>query len=238
MSFLFSSPGKIHETAHGVGGRPFLPSNPGKRTLEKILRQGIASLGRSAAKGMVLQALGCALIFGASSAGAFDASVKSVKGRVQAAAPGSKEFRPVREGEKLFVGSTVVCGAGSEAVIQTTPGAAIHVQENARFVLQFNEYAEEKGKIASRKTVVDLQEGTLSALISKNDPKTTRFEVRTPQGVAAARGTFFGVTVKEGEAFVAVKEGKVGVQQPEKDQKPSKPDEQKRADKQDLHAAR
>jgi hypothetical protein len=170
---------------------------------------------------------------------ALDATVKSVVGRAQAAAPGSKEFAALREGQKLAVGTTVVTGPGGEAVIMTTPGAAIHVQENSRVVLQFNEFSEEKGKITNRKTVVDLQDGTLSALISKNDPKTTRFEVRTPQGVAAARGTFFGVTVQGEESFVAVKEGKVGIQQPEKT-KPAepKPGDQKRAEKQDLRAMR
>ncbi len=170
---------------------------------------------------------------------ATDATVKSVQGRVEAAAPGSKEMAPIREGQKLAPGTTIVSSANGEAVILTSPGAAIHVQPSSRLVLQLNEFSSENGKITNRKTVVDLQDGTLSALISKNDPKTTRFEVRTPQGVAAARGTFFGVTVQGDEAFVAVKEGKVGVQQPEKEKpNPAKPDEKKRAEKQDLRAAR
>ena len=170
---------------------------------------------------------------------ATDATVKSVQGRVEAAAPGSKEMAPIREGQKLAPGTTIVSSANGEAVILTSPGAAIHVQPSSRLVLQLNEFSSENGKITNRKTVVDLQDGTLSALISKNDPKTTRFEVRTPQGVAAARGTFFGVTVQGDEAFVAVKEGKVGVQQPEKEKTaPAKPDEKKRAEKQDLRAAR
>ena len=170
---------------------------------------------------------------------ATDAVVKNVQGRVDAAPPGSKEMAPIREGQKLAPGTTVVSGANGEAVIVTSPGAAIHIQPSSRLVLQLNEFSSENGKITNRKTVVDLQDGTLSALISKNDPKTTRFEVRTPQGVAAARGTFFGVTVQGDEAFVAVKEGKVGVQQPEKEKpNPTKPEEQKRAEKQDLHAER
>lgn len=190
--------------------------------------------------GVALQVLVFALVLGAPSARAFDATVKSVKGRVQAAAPGAKEFAPLREGQKLAPGTTVATGADGEAVIVTTPGAAVHVQPSSRVVLQFNEFRSEGGKIANRKTVVDLQDGTLSALISKNDPKTTRFEVRTPQGVAAARGTFFGVTVKDGESFVAVKEGKVGIQQPEKD-RPSPPppsEPPKRVEAQDFHAMR
>lgn len=174
-----------------------------------------------------------------SSAFAFDATVKSVSGRVEAAPPGSKEMAQIKVGQKLAPGTTIVTSANGEAVILTAPGAAISVQASSRLVLQLNEFSEEKGKITNRKTVVDLQDGTLSALISKNDPKTTRFEVRTPQGVAAARGTFFGVTVQGEESFVAVKEGKVGVQQPEKDKPaPARPEEPKRAEKQDLRAAR
>lgn len=183
--------------------------------------------------------VGFLLMIAGTSAFAFDATVKSVQGRVEAAAPGSKEMAPIREGQKLAPGTTVVSGANGEAVILTAPGAAIHVQPSSRLVIQLNEFSEEKGKITNRKTVVDLQDGTLSALISKNDPKTTRFEVRTPQGVAAARGTFFGVTVQGEDSFVAVKEGKVGIQQPDKEKPaPAKPEEQKRAEKQDLHAAR
>ncbi len=165
---------------------------------------------------------------------ATDAVVRSVSGQAESAAPGSKEMTPLREGQKLAPGTTVVTGADGEAVIVTTPGAAIHVQKSSRLVLRTNEFASESGKITNRRTVVDLQSGTLSALISKNDPKTTRFDVRTPQGVAAARGTFFGVTVEGQEAFVAVKEGKVGIQKVE----PSKPADSKPVTKSDLQALR
>lgn len=196
---------------------------------------GFAVLREKSALGLILFL--AAML--AQAAFATDVTVKSVQGRVEAAAPGSKEMAPIREGQKLVPGTTIVSSANGEAVILTSPGAAIHVQPSSRLVLQLNEFSSENGKITNRKTVVDLQDGTLSALISKNDPKTTRFEVRTPQGVAAARGTFFGVTVQGDEAFVAVKEGKVGVQQPEKEKPtPAKPDEKKRAEKQDLRAAR
>ena len=206
----------------------------------RACRPGAPRLGRAAEP--YLHGLGFLIVFvvtAATSAFATDATVKSVQGRVEASAPGSKEMAPIREGQKLAPGTTIVSSANGEAVILTSPGAAIHVQPSSRLVLQLNEFSSENGKITNRKTVVDLQDGTLSALISKNDPKTTRFEVRTPQGVAAARGTFFGVTVQGDEAFVAVKEGNVGIQQPEKEKpKPTKPDQQKRAEKQDLRAAR
>jgi len=64
-----------------------------------------------------------------------------------------------------------------------------------------------------RKALVSLKSGTVSALIDPKRSKQTDFKIQTPQGVAAARGTFYGVTVKNGKTYVGVKKGKVGVAQ-------------------------
>ena len=50
----------------------------------------------------------------------------------------------------------------------------------------------------------------VSALIDPSTPKVTDFQVATPEGAAAARGTFFAVLVYHGKTYVGVKEGKVG----------------------------
>ena len=56
-----------------------------------------------------------------------------------------------------------------------------------------------------------LSSGTISALLDHRDPEATDFKIETPQGSAAARGTFYGVSVVDDQTFVSVKEGKVGV---------------------------
>jgi hypothetical protein len=146
-------------------------------------------------------------------AGDVKGKVQSLKGSVEFAEPGSSKFQPLKEGMEILPGSTVVTKKASEAVIVTVPGAAIQVAENTEVVLQMMYFEPGAAKgIKDRKTLVDLKKGTISALIDPKKSPQTDFRIKTPQGVAAARGTFYGVTVKNGQTFVAVKHGKVGVE--------------------------
>ena len=110
------------------------------------------------------------------------------------------------------MGTTIRTGANGVALVLTVPGAAIRVESKSEIVLNELEFEKAGGKIVKRKAALDLKSGTISALIEKNDPETTNFTIKTPQGVAAARGTFFAVSVDEGKSLIAVKEGKVGLQ--------------------------
>ena len=58
---------------------------------------------------------------------------------------------------------------------------------------------------------MQLTTGVVSALIDPSTPKITDFQVQTPEGAAAARGTFYAVLVYHGKTYVGVKEGKVAV---------------------------
>ena len=78
-------------------------------------------------------------------------------------------------------------------------------------------------KVIKRKALLDLKTGTVSALIENNTPDATDFKIKTPQGIAAARGTFYGVTVVDGKSHVAVEEGKVGIQVVKPEEKKTSP---------------
>ncbi|MCS7063030.1 MAG: FecR family protein [Methylacidiphilales bacterium] len=143
----------------------------------------------------------------------YEAKVSSVNGAVQYQAPGSKIFQPLKVNQKLMPGTTIKTGASSNAIILTVPGAGMHIAENTTIVLteySFNPNAKEGPQ---RKTLVDLRSGTVSALINKDISSQTDFKIKTPQGTASARGTFYGVTYDGKKTYVAVKEGKVGVSQ-------------------------
>jgi len=140
------------------------------------------------------------------------AVVKSVSGKVECSAPGSNQYKPLSNGQELAMGTTIRTGANGVALVLTVPGAAIRVESKSEIVLNELEFEKAGGKIVKRKAALDLKSGTISALIEKNDPETTNFTIKTPQGVAAARGTFFAVSVDEGKSLIAVKEGKVGLQ--------------------------
>jgi hypothetical protein len=144
------------------------------------------------------------------SAATISAKVYSVSGDAEFAPPGSSHFAPMQKGQVLAVGSTVRTGDNGVAVLVTTPGSAIQVGSDS--VLKINELAFKKsgGSISQRQAHLELTSGVVSALIDPSTPKVTDFQVATPEGAAAARGTFFAVLVYHGKMYVGVKEGKVG----------------------------
>lgn len=134
------------------------------------------------------------------------ASVSSVNGKVTFAASPSAQFVPLTAGAEIPIGSRIRTGPNSTAVVIVVRGAAMQIAENSDLTID----ALVSGA-AKRKALVSLKTGTVSALIDPKRSKQTDFKIQTPQGVAAARGTFYGVTVKKGKTFVGVKKGKVGV---------------------------
>jgi hypothetical protein len=140
------------------------------------------------------------------------ATVQSVKGDVKFAMPGSIFFKKLATGTTLSSGSIIKTGAASEAVISVTPGAAMRVDENTTVAISDMEFEKVDGKVVKRAANIQLSEGTLSSLLDSKNPEATDFRVKTPQGTAAARGTFYGVSVVDGQTFVKVEEGKVGFQ--------------------------
>ncbi len=143
-------------------------------------------------------------------AATISATVFSVSGTAEFAGPGSGSFAPLQKGQKLAVGSTVRTGDNGVAVLVTTPGSAIQVGNNS--LLKINELAFKKdgSTISQREAHLQLTSGVVSALIDPSTPKVTDFQVATPEGAAAARGTFFAVLVFHGKTYIGCKEGKVG----------------------------
>ena len=140
-----------------------------------------------------------------------NAQVFSVSGTAEFAGPGSSSYAPLKKGQILPVGSTVRTGDDGVAVLVTTPGSAIQVGNSS--VLKINQlaFAKSGSSVTQRQAVLQLNSGVVSALIDPSTPKITDFQVQTPEGAAAARGTFYAVLVYEGKTYVGVKEGKVAV---------------------------
>ena len=62
-----------------------------------------------------------------------------------------------------------------------------------------------------RHTTVDLQKGSVFARVGKRPGETQNYEVRTPDGVAAARGTEYDVTLVDGVTLVFVNSSTVSL---------------------------
>jgi hypothetical protein len=155
----------------------------------------------------------CVLLLGGETlrAATIDAHVFSVSGTVEYAAPDSSSYVPLKKGQSLAIGSTVRTGDDGIAVLVTTPGSAIQVGNSSIVKLNKLAFAKSGGDVTQRQAVLQLTSGVVSALIDPSTPKITDFQVQTPEGAAAARGTFYAVLVYEGKTYVGVKEGKVAV---------------------------
>src|ERR1700677_5031331 len=139
------------------------------------------------------------------------ATVFSVKGTVEFAGPGSSSFAPLKKGQVLAIGSTVRTGDDGVAVLVTTPGSAIQVGNDSILKINALAFAKSGSQVTQRTATLQLTSGVVSALIDPSTPKITDFKIQTPQGAAAARGTFYAVLVYHGKTYVGVKEGKVGL---------------------------
>ena len=139
------------------------------------------------------------------------AQVFSVSGTVEYAAPNSSSYAPLKKDATLEIGSTVRTGDDGIAVLVTTPGSAIQIGNSSVVKLNKLAFAKSGGDVTQRQAVLQLTSGVVSALIDPSTPKITDFQVQTPEGAAAARGTFYAVLVYHGKTYVGVKEGKVAV---------------------------
>lgn len=134
--------------------------------------------------------------------------VTTVSGSVTYAAPNSLKFAPLTRGAVVEVGGTIRTGADGKVVIAAIPGSALRLGPNAELKLSTLQPATNgrQGKVT-----VELKSGSMSALIDAKQERKPDFQIKTPKGTAAARGTFYGVSVKDGEVYTAVREGEIGV---------------------------
>jgi len=139
------------------------------------------------------------------------AIVHAVTGTVESSAPGSSTFTLLHTGQVLPIGSTIRTGDDGTAVLVITPGSAIDIGNDSLLKINDLAFAKSGSSVTERKARLQLTSGVVSAMIDPSTPKITDFKIQTPQGVAAARGTFYAVIIKSGKTYVAVDHGKVGV---------------------------
>ncbi len=134
---------------------------------------------------------------------AANAALRSMTGDVQISSDGTN-FVPAEGAQSIPAGTTIRTGADSSAVVVPMQGAAVQVASNTTVTL------ESLFTGTKRTAELQLRSGTVSALLDPTRATATDFRIRTPQGVAAARGTHYGVAHVNGQTVIAVKDGSVG----------------------------
>lgn len=118
-----------------------------------------------------------------------------------------KKWDNLPEKSNLREGVYVKTGPSSEAVISFGKKAVVTLAENT--VIRISKGLFEKGEI--NKIRVQVPKGKIWSVVEKLPEKESRYEVETPNTVAAVRGTVFMVNYRDNSTRVAVISGKVGV---------------------------
>jgi hypothetical protein len=129
-----------------------------------------------------------------------DAFVSSVTGSAMVLAPGATEAVPVVIGQKLPEGSTITTAEGANVLIQSHEGIQTGVGAKSSVVVGAHTVSSD----GVRTAVIDLKEGTTVSVLDPAKRSVNNYAIRTPKGVAAARGTIYSTTVTLSNNQVAV----------------------------------
>ncbi len=120
----------------------------------------------------------------------------AVQGQVSMTRPGGAQPVSVKLSDAVFYKAVIETQDASRAKALFVDDSMLAVAENSKVQINEQVYDPKHGK---RSLVFNLLEGKVRALVTKVfQGPGSRFEIRTPTAVAAARGTYFVVWVEKG----------------------------------------
>lgn len=126
-----------------------------------------------------------------------------VKGAVTVILPNTTQEVPATSGMTIPSGSTVKTGADGSAA------AYLGGVNSARLMPKSEGSINQSVANNKRDTVIDLKNGVVFANVGRKAGETQDFKVKTPSGVAAAKGTAFVVSSQGTHLFIATFAGQV-----------------------------
>lgn len=124
-----------------------------------------------------------------------EALVLRVAGIANIRTPGSSQDTPVSMGAKLTRGTTISTGAGSEVHLQTFPGAVATLRSNTTALIETLAITTAGAAVQKQTAMLSLKTGEIVSTIDPAKRNINDYSIRTPQGIASAKGTSFVVTV-------------------------------------------
>lgn len=102
---------------------------------------------------------------------------------------------PITVGDKLPQGATVVTGPDSTLDLQAFNGAVATIGSKSTIDLEKLSVTTSGGAVTKQTALLNLKVGSIVSNIDPANHKINDYGIRTPKGVAAARGTVFAVEV-------------------------------------------
>lgn len=137
------------------------------------------------------------------------ATLVAVNGSVAISGPGGAITATV--GADLPVGAVMTTTSGGTASVKFFDGTVVVVEPDSHVTISTHSVTTDGGNVTKESTLLDLKAGGVIASLDPAKKHVTDFRVRTPKGVAAARGTVFSVRVEQdnGNSSVTTMSGTV-----------------------------
>ncbi len=149
--------------------------------------------------------------------------VREVEGDVMYSTSGADPMEMLRNGvqaprlkpgDVIPAGAQIRTGPNSKVIATPFPGVAIQIQQNSSFGVPVSSLIQQNGN-QKRQFEGYLTKGGVLSAIKGIPPQDIDFKIRTPQGVAAARGTVYGVYTMGNRTLVVSEEGTITVFNPD-----------------------
>jgi len=108
----------------------------------------------------------------------------------------------VKQTTVIPAGATIVTGPNIELFVETVTGAVTTIAADSRVLIE---------TLDADNAILDLKAGKVASQIDTNRIAKRNYGVRTPKGVAAARGTSFAVIIKGVQYTVSTSAGTVSI---------------------------
>lgn len=125
--------------------------------------------------------------------------------------PDATDETPLKEGQQVPVGALITVGDGTKLFLRTFTGAITTAEPGTVFMIE-EVKANDDGTETTR---IELRGGDIVANLDPTKKGIHDYRVRTPKGVAAARGTTYTVSVAGLNVVVTVSGGEVSFSIPQ-----------------------
>jgi len=151
------------------------------------------------------------------------AKVLFIEGNVWIRPPGAMTFHRLAEDEPIAVQSVIYTGfngtldfaTGPGIAVRMVPGTLVTVDQLPQPPPPVPPVATTPSTPAPEASQVAVRKGTVFSALGREDGQPIDFKVRTPEGVAGARGTMFSTSTNKGQSEVDMLHGTVNFETPD-----------------------
>ncbi|MEY4487786.1 MAG: hypothetical protein RIQ79_294, partial [Verrucomicrobiota bacterium] len=116
-------------------------------------------------------------------------------GKADIQAPGEANLHPITKGEVITLGTRIVTGADGRVALTPMPGVKSLISPNSDLIVEKASETKATDGTTITAATLNLKQGAIVTDLIKQEGVTYDYNIRTPRGLAGARGTNYTVNV-------------------------------------------